>query len=30
VKKEGDLDWEFILRTIDAMPMRQSEIRDGK
>ncbi|WP_172805260.1 DUF4174 domain-containing protein [Aquiflexum balticum] len=30
VKKEGDLDWEFILRTIDSMPMRQSEIRDGK
>ncbi len=30
VKKEGELDWEFILRTIDAMPMRQSEIRDGK
>lgn len=25
VKKEGDLDWDFIFRTVDSMPMRRSE-----
>lgn len=31
VKKEGDLDWEFIFRTVDSMPMRRSERgRDGR
>lgn len=30
VKKEGFPDWDFIFKTIDSMPMRQSEIRDGK
>lgn len=30
LKKEGDLDWDYIFKTIDSMPMRQSEIRNGK
>jgi hypothetical protein len=25
VKKDGDLDWDFIFRTVDSMPMRRSE-----
>jgi hypothetical protein len=29
LKKEESLDWELIFKTIDAMPMRQSEIRNG-
>ena len=24
-KKDGDLDWDFIFRTVDSMPMRRSE-----
>jgi hypothetical protein len=27
VAKKGEPDWEFIFKTIDSMPMRQSEIR---
>ncbi len=27
LKKEEKLDWELIFNTIDAMPMRRSEIR---
>ncbi|WP_235062802.1 DUF4174 domain-containing protein [Indibacter alkaliphilus] len=29
VRKEEKIDWEYIFKTIDAMPMRQSEIRRG-
>lgn len=30
VKREGDLDWDFIFRTVDSMPMRRSErVRGG-
>ena len=29
MRKEEPLDWENIFRTIDSMPMRQSEIRGG-
>lgn len=29
LKKEDALDWDLIFNTIDAMPMRQSEIRKG-
>jgi hypothetical protein len=25
VKKDGDLDWDFIFNTVDSMPMRRSE-----
>lgn len=28
--KIGEPDWEFIFRTIDSMPMRQSEIRNTR
>ena len=27
LNKEGLPDWEYIFKTIDSMPMRQSEIR---
>lgn len=27
LNKDGDPDWDFIFKTIDSMPMRQSEIR---
>ncbi|TVP47348.1 MAG: DUF4174 domain-containing protein [Mongoliibacter sp.] len=27
LRKEEGIDWDFIFRTVDAMPMRQSEIR---
>lgn len=30
LKEEGDMNWNRIFKTIDAMPMRQSEIRKGK
>lgn len=30
LKKETALDWDLIFGTIDAMPMRQSEIRKGE
>ncbi|MCL6257592.1 DUF4174 domain-containing protein [Aquiflexum sp. TKW24L] len=30
LNKEGDPDWDLIFKTIDSMPMRQSEIRNGK
>lgn len=30
LNQEGDLDWNFIFKTIDAMPMRQSEMRRMK
>lgn len=29
VAKKGQPDWEFIFRTIDSMPMRQSEIKNS-
>jgi hypothetical protein len=29
VKKEGNLDWDFIFRTVDSMPMRKSEMKKG-
>lgn len=29
MRKESDLDWPLIFKTIDAMPMRQSERRRG-
>jgi len=29
LKQEETLDWKLIFNTIDAMPMRQSEIRKG-
>lgn len=27
VKKEEEIDWSYIFKSIDSMPMRQSEIR---
>lgn len=27
LRKEGGLDWDYIFRTIDSMPMRRTEIR---
>lgn len=30
LSQEGDMDWNLIFKTIDAMPMRQSEIRRKK
>jgi hypothetical protein len=30
MKGQGNLDWGLIFRTIDAMPMRQSELRSKK
>jgi hypothetical protein len=29
LNKEGDPDWDLIFKTIDSMPMRQSEIKNG-
>lgn len=30
MKGEGNLDWDLIFRTIDSMPMRQSEMKTKK
>ena len=30
MKGQGNLDWDLIFRTIDSMPMRQSELRSKK
>jgi len=30
LNKEGEPDWDFIFKTIDSMPMRQSEILRNK
>lgn len=30
LNQEGDLNWDLIFKTIDSMPMRQSEIRRKK
>jgi hypothetical protein len=27
LNRQGEPDWDFIFKTIDAMPMRQSELR---
>jgi hypothetical protein len=30
MKGQGNLDWDLIFRTIDSMPMRQSELKSKK